>query len=140
MVVPVILDEGERDPRCARDRGAQRPGASWFGVALATGLPATALAGLDLHQLDFIERSHLTHYRFPLSRTFPSATVKALPPYGSDHPLANRIRLRRPRWRFQHAQAQRLDRFIQMLREDAIPIMNQVTVSIVETNNFSQLL
>ena len=66
--------------------------------------------------------------------------VKALSAYRTDHSFANRIRLRGPRWRFQHLQAQRLDRFIQMLREDAIPIMNQVTVSIVETNNFSQLL
>ena len=52
--------------------------------------------------------------------------VKALAAYRADHSLADRIRLRRPRWRFQHAQAQRLDRFIQVLREDAVPVVNQV--------------
>ena len=35
MVVPVTLDEGEREPRLARAcRGAQRCGAAGFGVAL----------------------------------------------------------------------------------------------------------
>ena len=30
-------------------------------ATLATGLPATALTGLDFHQLDSFERFHLTH-------------------------------------------------------------------------------
>jgi len=42
-------------------------------ATLATGLPATALAGLDFHQLDFIEKFPLLFLRFPLSRALPSA-------------------------------------------------------------------
>ena len=66
--------------------------------------------------------------------------VQALAAYRADHSFADRIRLRRPRWRFQHTQAQRLDRFVQVLREDAVSIVKQVTVGTVHTNNFSQLL
>jgi hypothetical protein len=39
------------------------------GARLATGLPATALTGLDLHQLDSIERFHVLIV-VPLSRAF----------------------------------------------------------------------
>src|SRR3989442_2572881 len=35
---------------------------------LATGLPATALAGLDFHQLDSCERFPSAHVDFPLSQ------------------------------------------------------------------------
>jgi len=35
---------------------------------LATGLPATALAGLDFHQLDSFERFPSAHVDFPLSQ------------------------------------------------------------------------
>lgn len=66
--------------------------------------------------------------------------VKALAAYRVNHPLADRVRLWRSRWRFQHVQAQRPDGFIQMLCENAIVIVNQVTVGVVEANNFSHLL
>jgi len=41
-------------------------------ATLATGLPATALTGLDLHQLDFFKRFHSLIFVPPLPR-FPSA-------------------------------------------------------------------
>ena len=66
--------------------------------------------------------------------------IKALAAYRANHSLADCVRLRRPRWRFQHIQAQRPDGFIQMLRENAVAIVNQVTVGVVEANNISQLL
>ena len=34
MAVRVMLNEGERDPHCTRDRRAQRWCVAWFGVAL----------------------------------------------------------------------------------------------------------
>jgi len=40
---------------------------------LASGLPATALTGLDLHQLDPIERFPSAHLDFPLSQAWPGA-------------------------------------------------------------------
>jgi hypothetical protein len=36
-------------------------------ATLTTGLPATALTGLDFHQLDFSKRFHLTHLSSPSS-------------------------------------------------------------------------
>ena len=54
--------------------------------------------------------------------------VQTLTPNRSDHPFADRIRLRAVRRRLQHAQAQRPDRFVQVPREDAVPVVNQVPV------------
>jgi hypothetical protein len=42
---------------------------------LATGLPATALTGLDFHQLDSFERFPSAHLDFPLSQAWLGATI-----------------------------------------------------------------
>ncbi len=42
---------------------------------LAAGLPATALTGLDLHQLDSFERFPSAHIDFPLSQAWLGATT-----------------------------------------------------------------
>src|SRR4030095_13714828 len=59
-------------------------------ATLATGLPATALTGLDLHQLDSIERFHYLSIDSPLPR-LPSATIQASPPNRSNQTFANGI-------------------------------------------------
>ena len=66
--------------------------------------------------------------------------VQTFTPNRSDYPFTNRIRLRAPGWRCQHTEAERLDRFIQTFRKDAVAVMNQVTVSVLEANHFPQLL
>ena len=45
---------------------------------LASGLPATALAGLDFHQLDPIERFPSAHVDFPLSQAWPGAIARII--------------------------------------------------------------
>ena len=75
-----------------------------------------------------------------VSLRYRDQPVKALAAYRADHSFADRIRLRGSRWRFQHTQTQRLNRFIYVLREDAVSIVKQVAVGTVHTNNFSQLL
>ena len=54
--------------------------------------------------------------------------IQALPADGANNSFTNRIRLRAVRWRFQHAQSQRLDQFIRVPREDSVPVVNQVSV------------
>ncbi len=66
--------------------------------------------------------------------------VQTLTSYRTDHPFANSIRLRAVRRRFQYPQAQRPDRLIQVRREDAIPVVNQVTVSVFIADDLPQLL
>jgi len=45
---------------------------------LATGLPATALTGLDFHQLDFFERFHQLMFDFLLSQALPGAIARII--------------------------------------------------------------
>ncbi len=66
--------------------------------------------------------------------------VQTLTSYRTDHPFANSIRLRAVRRRFQYPQAQRPDRLIQVRREDAIPVVHQVTVSVFIADDLPQLL
>ena len=82
---------------------------------------------------DFQDRSQV-RFRY---RNHP---VQALAAYRADHPFTDRVCLRAAWRRFQHLQPERLDRLIQVLREDAVSIVKQIPVRIVETDNFSQLL
>ena len=66
--------------------------------------------------------------------------VEAFSTYGADHSFAYRVRLRCPRRRFQHAQAQRLDRFVQAFREDTVPVVNQIAVAVLVPDYLPQLL
>ena len=54
--------------------------------------------------------------------------VQTFSPNRSDHPFADRIRLRTRDRRSQHFDAQRLDRVVQVLGEDPIPVMDQIPV------------
>ena len=69
-------------------------------------------------------------------RNYP---VKAFAPNCPDHSFADRVCPRRTRWGFQHRQAQCPDRIIHRPREDAVPVVNQVTVRVVEPYHFAQL-
>ena len=66
--------------------------------------------------------------------------VQALASNRSDHPFADRIGLRAVRRRLQHGQAEIRDRFVQASREDAVPVVDQVPIGVVESNDLPQLL
>src|SRR4030095_6529550 len=90
-------------------------------ATLATGLPATALTGLDLHQLDSIERFHYLSIDSPLPR-LPSATIQAFASRCADDALGDRVRLRTRNGGPQYLDSQGSDRIIEVLGEDPISI------------------
>src|SRR5215472_17169176 len=66
--------------------------------------------------------------------------VEALPPQRADKPLAERIGLRSPHRRLEHPQPQVTYASVQLLREDAIAVMYQASVSMVSGKRFAELL
>ena len=66
--------------------------------------------------------------------------VEALPPQRADKSLAERIGLRSPHRRLEHPQPQVTYALVQLLREDAIAVMYQESVSMVSRNRFAELL
>src|SRR6266436_10222235 len=65
--------------------------------------------------------------------------IQTLPPNRADHPFANGICFRSRYWGTQHSEPQCLDGGVQLLREDAVSIVDQAFVSIL-VDRFSQLL
>lgn len=66
--------------------------------------------------------------------------VQKFAPNRPDYALADRVGLGAGRWRSQHAQAQRPDRFVQMSCEDAVAIVEKVSITIPAADDFPQLL
>ena len=66
--------------------------------------------------------------------------VQALPPQRADEPLAEGIRLRALRRRFEHLQAQVTYMLVKLRGENAVPVMDQKTVAMVGWQRFAQLL
>ena len=67
-------------------------------------------------------------------------TVQTFPPQRADEPLAERIGLRSPHWRLEHPQPQVAHTLVELLREDAIAVMDQELVGMVSGNRFAKLL
>ena len=66
--------------------------------------------------------------------------VQALAPDRADDSLADRVRLGARERRAQHHEAQRPDRIVQVPREDAVPVMDQVLVIVSVCDHRSELL
>jgi hypothetical protein len=66
--------------------------------------------------------------------------IQAFPSNGPDHALANRIRSRRARRRFEYAQSEPADGLVQIDCEDAVAVVDQVFVPTLVANGLSQLL
>src|SRR2546427_1085604 len=67
-------------------------------------------------------------------------TVQAFAPQRTDEPFAQRVRLRTLWWRFEHTHHQVTDALIELLREDAIPSMDEEAVAMISRDRFAQLL
>ena len=66
--------------------------------------------------------------------------VQAFPPQRADEPLAERIGLRTLRRRFEHPESQVAYALVELLREDAVAVMDEEAVGMVRWNRFAQLL
>jgi hypothetical protein len=66
--------------------------------------------------------------------------IQTFAPDCPDDPFANRISLRRLRWRFQYLQPQVLYMLIEILGEARAAVMNEQSVGMVRGNRFTQLL
>ena len=66
--------------------------------------------------------------------------VQTLSPDRSDCALADRVGLRATERRLKDLEAESSDRFIQALREDAVPIVDQIAVAALVSKGFTQLL
>src|SRR5688500_2155415 len=66
--------------------------------------------------------------------------VQTLAPNRPDDAFTNRIRRGAVRWTLQHTQSQPFDEFVEISGEDAVAIMEQVFVSSLVSERFSQLL
>ena len=66
--------------------------------------------------------------------------VQALAPNRADDPLADRVGRGSSGWRLQHGQTESADGLVQMLGKDAIAIMEEVSVTVLEGDCFPQLL
>ena len=66
--------------------------------------------------------------------------VKALTPYASHEPFAECIRRRRSDRSFQGPHSEPLQRLIHAWRKDAVPVMNQESVGMVERKELAELL
>src|SRR5215468_2799427 len=67
-------------------------------------------------------------------------TIQAFPSQRADEPLAERIGLRRPYRRLAHPQPQVADALVELVREDAIAVMDEEAIGMVSGNRFAQLL
>ena len=66
--------------------------------------------------------------------------VEALAANGPDEPFANRIRRRTSRRRFQYFDSEFRDRRVEVCGKNAIAIMQQVFVPLLQSNRITQLL
>ena len=66
--------------------------------------------------------------------------VQTLPPQRADEPLAERIGLRCPHWRLEHPQSQVADALVELLRENAVAVMEQKAILMVSRDRFTELL
>jgi hypothetical protein len=66
--------------------------------------------------------------------------IQTFLPQCPDHPFADRISLRRLRWRFQYLQPQVPYMLIEVLGEDRVAVMDEKSISMVAGNCFTQLL
>src|SRR6266513_5049451 len=66
--------------------------------------------------------------------------VQTLATYRSDHPFAEAVRHWTARRRFQNTQPEAADRGVELPREDAVAVMNQITVVGVKPEGLAQLL
>ena len=66
--------------------------------------------------------------------------IQTLPANGADHPLADRVRFRARDGRAQHLDTQGSDRIVQVRREDAVTIVDQVLVAFGISDYLSQLV
>jgi hypothetical protein len=66
--------------------------------------------------------------------------IQTFAPDCPDDPFANRISLRRLRWRLQYLQPQVLYMLIEILGEARAAVMNEQSVGMVRGNRFTQLL
>jgi hypothetical protein len=66
--------------------------------------------------------------------------VQAFPPQRTDEPLAEGIGLGALWWRFEDSQAQVSNMLVKLRGENAVPIMQEETVSVISWDGFAQLL
>lgn len=66
--------------------------------------------------------------------------IQALAPNGADDALADRIGLRAARRRLQHRDSESGHGFVEVIGEDAVAIVQQVMVSLLEADSLAQLL
>ena len=66
--------------------------------------------------------------------------VETLPAQRSDHTLADGIHLRAVRGGSEYADSERLDRLVELPGEDAIAVVEQELVLVIQAEHFAQLL
>src|SRR5215831_1952314 len=66
--------------------------------------------------------------------------VYTLSPQRAEKPLADGIRLRTGRWRFQHPEPEVVGALVELRGENAVPIMQQKAIGVVSRDRFTQLL
>jgi len=66
--------------------------------------------------------------------------VQAFPPQRADEPLAEGMGLGTLRWCFEDSQAQATDMVVKLRGDNAVPIMQEETVSVIRWDGFTQLL
>ena len=62
--------------------------------------------------------------------------VETLPAQRADHALADSIHLRTVRGGFEYAESERLDRLIELSGEDAVAVMEQELIPVIDTDDF----